>query len=139
MAISRASDQRRQGFGAVLAGSVLPFPPTAAIGRRPRRPRRGFLYPSTTQGTSMSNVVRFQDLDQWSRRARFAMRAGAFLCVLTLTGVIYTHVGDRDAVPATSTTSAPKASAPEAPATPYYLPSQYELKATEPAEPIQTF
>ena len=86
----------------------------------------------------MRNRVSFQDVDQWARRSRLAMQAGALLCVLTLTGVIYTHARDASVEPATSAPPASKSSPDTQPA-PYDLPSQLELKATEPAEPIQAF
>jgi len=87
----------------------------------------------------MSKHASFQDLDQWARRSRLAMQAGALLCVLTLTGVIYTHARDASLDPATSAPPAAQSTPPDTQAAPYYLPSQLELKATEPAEPIQAF
>jgi hypothetical protein len=86
----------------------------------------------------MSKPTNHPELDHYSKRGRLAMQAGALLCVLTLIGAIYLHTPARDATPAATVSSAPKAPTPDPQPTPSYLPSQFEFKG-EPAEPIQAY
>jgi hypothetical protein len=73
--------------------------------------------------------------EDWGTRGEVATRVSVFLSVLSVIAVVVAHhpiiAGDTaDAVAAASVSTE---------TAPYYFPSQYELHAAEPGEPVPTF
>ncbi len=88
----------------------------------------------------------------WADRGANALKAGVFLSVLALIALIATHapkIADEATIETVTaaTTSAPAttptaraAATPKEDAKPYYyFPSEYQLNAPEPGEPVPTF
>ena len=87
----------------------------------------------------MNKHESFKALEDLSRHGKLAMQAGALLCVLALMAAIYMHWSDDSVARPASATPAATSSTTDRQTPPYYLPSQLESTATEPAEPMPTF
>lgn len=78
----------------------------------------------------------------WTTRGALVVKVGALLTVLSVIAVAGTHLPITDEAmldqPTAATTPA-TATSPAAPGGTTYFPSQYQLNAPEPGEPVPTF
>lgn len=87
----------------------------------------------------MSKQTNVQVVGRPAGRRKVGFKAFAVMCALALAGGVFSYSPKVGAPAETGLMAAPNATTPQPPSAPYYFPSQFELDAKEPAEPIQAF
>ena len=87
----------------------------------------------------MNRHTNVQAVGRPAGRRKIGFKAFAVMCALALAGAVFSYSPKLGAPAEAGLAAAPGATASQPSSAPYYFPSQFELDAKEPSEPIQAF